>query len=109
MARKKFFEKATYVALYAVTIIGMMVNVIIINPVVVWVLVLIAPQWVARMSYKDGSGALGVVVHLPFWANRWMWRVLPWRCRKHYMSYNLENFSKYSSRCRKKYFLESYL
>lgn len=108
MARKKFFEKATYVALYAVTIIGMMVNVIIINPVVVWVLVLIAPQWVARMSYKDGSGALGVVVHLPFWANRWMWRVLPWRCRKHYMIYGFENFSKFSSKDRCECFLECY-
>lgn len=109
MAHKKFWENATYVALAAVTIILMMVSVIIANPIVVWVLALIAPQWVARMSYKDGSGALGAVVHLPFWANRWMWRVLPWRSRKCYMRYDFENFSKFSSRCRKKYFLESYL
>lgn len=116
MARKKFWENATYIAQSAVIIIGIMVNVIIINPIVViiinpivvWVLALIAPQWVARMSYKDGNGALGVVVHLPFGANRWIWRVLPWRCRKHYMIYEFENFSKFSSKDRCECFLECY-
>ena len=106
MAHNKFWENATYIALAAVTIILMMVSVIIVNPIVVWVLALIAPQWVARMSYKDGSGAWGGVVHLPFWANRWMWRVLPWRCRKEYIAQALD-FEGFYSKDRMRFFIEA--
>ncbi len=112
MARKKFLKKATYVALYvalyAVALIGMMVSVIIFNPIVVWVLALMAPKWVARMSYEKGIGAWDLITHIPFETNNWLWRVLPWRCRKHYMIYEFENFSKFSSKDRCECFLECY-
>lgn len=104
MANKKFnrilrgiWRKIENPALYVLAglaYILLVISLIIINPLVVWVLALIAPRWVARLAYSDN-----VPWTISFDTTRWIRKFLPWRCRKCYMD-EAANYSLFSSKDR---------
>lgn len=102
MARKKLFEGIGCYIKAALCIVLMMVSVILINPIVLWLLALVAPKWTAGMSYNAKSV---LVFNLPFEGNRWIWRILPWRCRKEYIAQD-SDFEKFCSEDRMRFFIE---
>lgn len=93
--------KVMAVVTFGIMLVAMCV---IFNPIVVWVMALIAPQLVTEKCYGDLSeGFWPSMIEIPLLWQGWIGHILPWHSRKHFVG---ERFSQYPTKDRMRLTLE---